>query len=213
MFHKDAIESTTLELLIKLQNTECLKDFHLVGGTSLAIQIGHRKSVDLDLFSQYDFDVNTLLEYLEEKFQFELSYSSKNTLKGNIGDVKIDFLTHKYPFIKNPISIEDASLLSIEDIAAMKLNAITGNGTRSKDFIDIYFILKQYSVEDILHFYNIKYSSRNQLHVIKSLIYFKDIDTKDWPVMILEKNLSLPKVKRAIETSVNSFSNKLKDDN
>ncbi len=213
MFHKDAIESTTLELLIKLQNTECLKDFHLVGGTSLAIQIGHRKSVDLDLFSQYDFDVNTLLEYLEEKFQFELSYSSKNTLKGNIGDVKIDFLTHKYPFIKNPISIEGASLLSIEDIAAMKLNAITGNGTRSKDFIDIYFILKQYSVEDILHFYNIKYSSRNQLHVIKSLIYFKDIDTKDWPVMILEKNLSLPKVKRAIETSVNSFSNKLKDDN
>jgi len=99
--------------------------------------------------------------------------------------------------------------LSIEDIAAMKLNAITGNGTRSKDFIDIYFLLKQYSVEDMLHFYNTKYSTRNQLHVIKSLIYFNDIDTKDWPVMILEKKLNLAKVKKSIEMNVKTFSNKL----
>jgi len=99
MFHKDAIESTTLELLVKLQNTDYLKNFYLVGGTSLAMQIGHRKSVDLDLFSQHDFDVNFILEYLEENFQFELNYSSKNTLKGNIGDVKIDLLSHKYPLL------------------------------------------------------------------------------------------------------------------
>jgi hypothetical protein len=206
MFYKEAIESTTLELLKDLQSVELLKGFHLAGGTSLAMQIGHRKSIDLDLFSQNDFDANLLLEYLEESFGFVLIYSSKNTLKGYIRDVNIDLIAHKYPLVQR-LHIEDnVSLYSIEDIAAMKLNAIAGNGTRSKDFIDIYFILKYFSIEDIIGFYRAKYSSRNQLHVIKSLNYFDDISINDWPMMIKEKTLTLSKVKKTIVTQIKAFS-------
>lgn len=96
-------------------------------------------------------------------------------------------------------------LLAIEDIAAMKLNAIAGNGTRSKDFVDIYFILKQYSIEDIISFYKTKYNSRNQLHVIKSLNYFDDISMQDWPKMILEKKLTLSTVKKVISAHIKNF--------
>jgi hypothetical protein len=136
------------------------------------MQIGHRLSIDLDLFTQNDFDSNHLLEYLEESFGFKLNFSSKNTLKGSIGNVNIDLITHKYPLVKN-LRIEDGvRLFSIEDIAAMKMNAIAGNGTRSKDFADIYFILKQFSIADILGFYSTKYSSRNQIHAIKSLNFY-----------------------------------------
>jgi hypothetical protein len=79
-------------------------------------------------------------------------------------------------------------ILSKQDIAAMKLNAIAGNGTRSKDFIDVYFLLKEFSVQQLLSFYQTKYSQRNSLHVLKSLIYFDDISMADWPEMVLEKS-------------------------
>lgn len=209
MLCKNTIESGSLELLIKLQGTDLLKDFHLAGGTSLALQIGHRISIDLDLFSQNDFDTNYLLEQLEQNFGFRLDYAAINTLKGSINDIKIDFVSHKYPFVKPPLEIEQISIFSIEDIAAMKLNAIAGNGTRSKDFIDIYFILKQFSVNEILEFYRIKYKTRNLMHIVKSLIYFEEINVQDWPVMIIENNLSLAHVKKTIEKQVKNFSKSL----
>lgn len=209
MLYKNAIEENTLELLIKLQADEELSDFQLAGGTSLALQVGHRKSIDLDLFTQNDFDTNYLLEYLEQNYNFATDYTATNTLKGSIKNIKIDLISHKYELAKPFVQIENIILYSIEDIAAMKLNAITGNGTRSKDFIDIYFILKQFSVKEILVFYKTKYKSRNSFHVIKSLNYFDDIDIQDWPKMLLEKQLTIEKVKQTIEMCVQKYNKTL----
>jgi hypothetical protein len=100
--------------------------------------------------------------------------------------------------------------ISNADITAMKLNAIAGNGTRSKDFIDIYFILKHYSVNNILKFYELKYSNRNLLHAFKSLIYFDDISMSDWPEMILEKNLNIVTVKKEISNKVKLYNKLIK---
>jgi hypothetical protein len=209
MLHKETIESSSLELLRKLQSAELLSDFNLAGGTSLSLQIGHRISIDLDLFIQKDFDTNEVLEYLENAFEFKLVYSSKNTLRGNLEDVNIDLISHKYPLVAEPIQLDGIRLLSISDIAAMKLNAITGNGTRSKDFVDIYFILKQYSLSELLDFYKHKYSNRNLTQVLKSLVYFDDISINDWPNLVLEKNLTLNQVKKSIISHVKQFDSKL----
>ncbi len=141
MLYKNTVEKRTLELLIKLQSNPEFSNFYLAGGTALALQIGHRKSIDLDFFSLHDFDNNYLLEFLEHDFEFYLDYSDKNTLKGSINDIKIDILSHKYPLVKQVVKYDRIILYSVEDIIAMKLNAIAGNGTRSKDFIDIYFTL------------------------------------------------------------------------
>ena len=205
MLYKNTVEPSTLELLKNLQSSEALKDFHLVGGTALALHLGHRKSIDLDLFNLYDFDSQSLLEYLEQEYNFLSDYSAPNTLKGSINDIKIDLICHKYPFINQPMRLDDVRLLSIPDISAMKLNAIAGNGTRSKDFIDIYFILKQYSLSEILLFYKTKYHQRNVFHVIKSLVYFEDICMDDWPDMLLEKNVDIFKIKRFIEQQVINY--------
>jgi hypothetical protein len=205
MLHKNTIQPGTLELLIKLQSDEILNNFSLAGGTSLALQIGHRQSVDLDLFTTDDFDVNFLLEFLEANYNFHSDFTANNTLKGFIDSVKVDFISHKYPLVNNIRNIESIKLYSIEDIAAMKLNVIAGNGTRSKDFIDLYFLLKEYSVQQLLNFYSAKYKTRNTFHVVKSMVYFDDISLQDWPVMVLEKNLNLEKLKKSIEKKVKEW--------
>ena len=89
-------------------------------------------------------------------------------------------------------------MASLKDIAAMKLNAIAGNGTRVKDFIDIYFLLKENSFSDLIDFYCTKYENRNEFQIIKSLTYFNDIIVEDWPNMYLEKNLSFSDIKNFI---------------
>ena len=89
-------------------------------------------------------------------------------------------------------------MASKPDIAAMKVNAITGNGTRVKDFIDLYFLLKEMNFSEIIQFYKTKYQTNNDFHAIKSLGYFDDIIIAEWPKMILEKDLDIKKLKKSI---------------
>ncbi len=151
MLHKEAVEKSTLDLLKKLMNDESLKDFVLVGGTALALQLGHRVSIDLDLFSNKPFDVNILAVHLQTKYKFELDFISVNTLKGEIEGVQIDCIAHQYPWVEEQDDIETIRLASFIDIATMKLNAISGNGTRIKDFIDIAFLSTKISFNQMLN--------------------------------------------------------------
>ena len=206
MLQKKAIRSNTLELIRSLQSDTKFKDFYLVGGTALALQIGHRESIDIDLFTTKDFDVNSTLEYLEQEYAFFLQLSAKNTLKGIIDNIFVDIISHKYPIINKHVESEGIRMLSQDDIIAMKVNAITVNRSRIKDFIDIYFLLKHHSFSDIITCYKKKYSQRNDLHAIKSLCYFEDIDKKqDWPKLLKEKDLSLETIKSSITLSKNKY--------
>lgn len=198
MLHKETVQPGTLELIKKLQAEPDLKEFYLVGGTALALQIGHRISDDIDLFTTHAFDSNQLAEYLEKNFQMAIHYIHKNTLKGFIDNVLVDLITHNYERVEPEIEIDGVKMLSKADIAAMKVNAITGNGTRIKDFIDLYFLLKEFSFQQIIEFYRKKYNQRNDFHAVKSLTFFEDIDAASWPKMLLEKNLTLKKIKNNI---------------
>jgi len=210
MLHSETVNSKTLELIIWLQSDPLLKDFLLVGGTALALQIGHRKSVDIDFFTRREFDNQEILEHLERNYRFEEQYRRGNTIKGIINGVFVDLLLHDYKLIAEPLHIQDIRMASKQDIAAMKVNAITGNGTRVKDFIDIYFLLKEYSFSEIIEFYKAKYNTRNDFHAIKSLTYFDDIIAEEWPVMIIEKDLGLEDLKRTIIDERDLFLHELK---
>ncbi len=198
MLQKEAVEPRTLQLLEAIQADSMFAEFHLAGGTGLALQLGHRLSIDLDLFSTKAFDNNLILEHLEKEYQFILDYRAINTLKGSIRNIKVDFITHGYDLIEPTVNTEKIRLYSLADIAAMKINTITGNGTRSKDFVDLYFLLFKYSVGQMLKFYQNKYNDRNTFHAFKSLNYFDEVDMSDWPTLINNKNLSWEKVKAEI---------------
>lgn len=205
MLQKQAVEPSTLELIKKLQDKDYLHGFHLVGGTALALNIGHRNSIDIDLFSNFSFETQQLLENLTHDFQFNLFYSANNTLKGSVSNIKLDILAHRYPYVKEPLNIEGISMLSVEDIIAMKLNAISVNGQRVKDFVDIYFLLGTFTIEAMLSFYKKKYTLQNEVNVLKSLIWFNDVDLSDWPVMLKNKELKWNLVKKEITKSVKIY--------
>lgn len=198
MLHKETIDRSTLELLKKLQNKEYLDEFFLVGGTALALLYGHRKSIDIDLFSNFNFDAGKLLENLSTDFQFQLFFSAENTIKGSINGIQIDLIAHRYPMIGMPLITEGISILAVEDIAAMKLNAISTSGQRVKDFIDIYYLLDKFPLAELISFYKKKYSQYNEVNVLKSITWFNDVKLEDWPVILKDKNLKWEEVKDRI---------------
>ncbi|TCD01494.1 nucleotidyl transferase AbiEii/AbiGii toxin family protein [Pedobacter psychroterrae] len=179
MLRKETVNDATLELLITLMNDQLLQDFFLVGGTALALQIGHRKSIDLDLFSQKTFDAEQLLAELESKYQFQLNYQARNTLKGNIEGVQVDLITHNYPLVSPLLNVEGVRMASASDIAAMKLNAISGNGTRLKDFIDIAYLSSSITLAEMIESFGEKYGSRNPVMLVKALDYHQDVDFQE----------------------------------
>lgn len=184
MLYTETIEGGTLELLRNLQSEVLLSSFNLVGGTSLALRMGHRKSVDLDLFTKDDFDLQELRELLVNKYDFQVSYEKGKTLKGFINNVKIDLIKYDYPQVCSVETIEGIRFESIPDVIAMKLSAICDNGSRMKDFIDIAFLSSKYSFDDMLKFYSTKFPASNQMMLAKALVYFADIDFNEDIVML-----------------------------
>lgn len=198
MLHKETIDQPTLELLKELQQKKYLQSFSLVGGTALALHYGHRKSVDIDLFSDFSFDTGKLLENLTSDFKFQLFFTAQSTIKGSINGVQIDIIAHRYPLLSPPVTAEGISILAVEDIAAMKLNAIAVSGQRVKDFIDIYYLLDYFSLAELFSFYKKKYTQYNEVNVIKSITWFNDVVMDDWPVILKDKNLKWDSIKNRI---------------
>lgn len=203
MFYKDpfVIAPNTFKLIQELQQLSCLKDFNLVGGTSLALQLGHRNSIDIDLFTENTFTVESILETLQESHSVTITLAKTNVVLAIINNVKTDFIRHNYPLLKPPIVEEGVRMLGLEDIAAMKLHYIVQSGKRLKDFIDVYFLLEHYSMSQIVGFYEQKYSYYNAIIALKALNYFEDIDeAMDPPKM--NKPISLTQIKKRIQTAI-----------
>ena len=137
MLQLQTVKPNTLELLKSLMQKEYLNSFVLVGGTALALQMGNRESIDLDLFSTDDFSSNEILSSLLNDYQIIVNNQLTQTLISTINQVKVDFIKFHYPFIRPFVIIENVRMASIEDIAAMKLDAITGRGSK-KDFYDLF---------------------------------------------------------------------------
>ena len=124
----------------------------LVGGTALALQYGHRQSVDLDMFGPVQFDSLEMRQVLNPLGKLTVVKETSNIKIYLLDGIKVDFVNYAYPWIDNAIEEEGIRLASDKDIAAMKINAIEGRGSK-KDFIDLYFLLKHYTLQEILDFY------------------------------------------------------------
>jgi hypothetical protein len=205
MPYRESVDIQTLELIKELQAREYLKEFFLVGGTALALHLNHRQSVDIDLFSNTAFDTNNLLEAIQQDFSYQISHTATNTLKGSIHNIKVDLIAHRYPYLNPPVTISGIQALSLPDITAMKLNAIVTSGQRSKDFIDIYYLADYFTVENMLSFYKAKYSQEKDTFLLKSLIYFDEVDLSDWPVLIKDRSLKWSAIKKKLTSLVLNY--------
>ncbi|MFH0923961.1 MAG: nucleotidyl transferase AbiEii/AbiGii toxin family protein [Candidatus Falkowbacteria bacterium] len=184
---EEAINKKTKRLLSAIARSGLIKDFYLAGGTALALQYGHRKSVDLDWFSRKSFDTAKLKKDLSGLGKIIVSSDEKDTLNLSIGGVKASFMGYPYKLIFPLLSWQGVKLADQRDIACMKLDAMSSRGSK-KDFIDLYFFLKNYSFAYLLNLFENKYMSikYNKLHILKSLTYFTDADSEPMPIMIQE---------------------------
>lgn len=146
------VEPHTLELLRAISNLSIASETRLVGGTSLALQYGHRNSVDLDFFGSVPFDDNMIESALKSVGTLQVIKRTPNIKMYVIDGVKIDIVNYSYDWIDEPVIENGLRLASPKDIAAMKINAIEGRG-KKKDFIDIYVLLQHYSLQELMQFY------------------------------------------------------------
>lgn len=165
------------------------KDFYLAGGTALALQIGHRDSVDFDFFSQRDIDTKKIFEKITETFidyKILKTQEEKNTLTVFISNgIKLSLFGYKYSLLNNTIDDENLRIASVEDIGCMKLSAITSRAT-NKDYIDLYYILQKIDLKNLLEKCSEKFLDLDTSLILKSLVYFDDIDTE--PIIFKNNN-------------------------
>lgn len=206
MLHTETVEPRTLELLKKLMGSKLLEEFDLAGGTALALQIGHRVSVDLDFFGNQVIDSNLLLEEFSSYGQVQELNIADKIFQISINDIKLDVVNYKFDLLSPALNIDGIRLLAKEDIAAMKLSAIAGRGSK-KDFVDLYFLLQEFSLGNILNFAQKKFTNKNLFHIVKSLTFFDDAEQE--PDLKMLKEVSWDKVKAFIEENVaeTSFDN------
>ncbi len=187
--------SPYLKSVLKIvMDSDILKPFRLVDGTSLSLQLGHRISIDIDLFTDSDYgslnfeDIET---FLKSKFSF-IVFSSELTSFGKsyfIGSsennaVKLDVF-YSDPFIDDELLIDNIRLASLKDITAMKIEVIQ-NGGRKKDFWDLHELLNYFSLEEMLAFHKIRYPfSHDSDLIIKNFTNFQIAD-EDFEVLCLK---------------------------
>ncbi len=194
MLQTQTVSPELLELLNKIMKSEVFSDFILVGGTALALQIGHRNSVDIDMFGNSEINPDIFIDELKKFGEVKLIQKSKHILIVSVDNIKVDFVNHIYPFLEKQIIIDGIRMASKKDISAMKLSAISGRGSR-KDFIDLYFLLNEFSLNDMIKFYDSKYEEGSYFLVLKSLTHFDDADIQQSPIIFKDFNWEKAKLK------------------
>lgn len=180
MLQLHAVSNQLLGVLNRLQKLSIFKNYRLVGGTALALQWGHRESIDIDLFGNDFIDSEEIISELKIFDNLKILKRGKLINIFVIEGIKVDIVNYNYKWLDEAIVIDGLTMASPKDIAAMKINAITGRGSK-KDFIDLFFLLKHYSLKDIYSFFEQKYPDGTLFLAYKSLTYFDDADQQTSP--------------------------------
>lgn len=182
--------------------------FYLAGGTALALQLGHRTSIDFDFYTQRHFDAPNLYKRIETVFgkEAEKTAQEKDSLFCTISKVDFSFFWYEYPLIKSLVVIEGIPVASLEDIAAMKLIAISHRPVK-RDYIDIFYLLRVFDLEKMFFSVKKKYPKFNQYFSLRALTYFDDVKDKEdkRPIKVFDKNFSWTKAKERIFEEVKKY--------
>lgn len=203
--HTESLEQNTKSVLDKIAGKDFVKPFYLAGGTALALHLGHRISVDLDFFTPEIFSVAQVRDALSTIGSFIItSQSEDGTLNGRLDDVSVSFFIYPYKNTYSLISWNGISLADPRDIAAMKIDAVSSRGSK-KDFIDLYFLLEQYHMQELIGFFETRFShvKYEKLHILKSLSYFEPAEEENMPNMLVK--VSWEEVKQRIQREANKL--------
>ena len=200
----EILDSKRKKLLSKLGFLN-KQGFYMAGGTALALQIGHRTSLDFDFYINKKFDSAKLYQELRKRFEkVILLQKAEDTLIVKLNEVAASFFYYSYPMVFPPAEINGLRIASKQDIAAMKIIAVSDRGTR-RDFVDVYFLMKEFSLENIFSFVKQKYPEFNIYVGLRGLTYFADADKKQQRKLYLFGTASWPKIKEFLIEEVKKY--------
>jgi len=205
---EETLQKNAKNTLALLGDSDILRDAYLAGGTALALQIGHRISVDFDFFTRKKFNEKIFIQRLVKlPIKFQTERTDWGTILGFADETKFSLFFYDYPLLAKPHNFLGINICDIKDIAPMKLAAISDRGTK-RDFIDLYFILaveKLFTLVEALDLYDKKFKvlHQNKLHILKSLVYFEDAELDAFPKMI--KKVDWKQIKVFFEKEVNKI--------
>jgi hypothetical protein len=189
--HSKILSVAQVRVLDALKSTAIAEEFYLGGGTALALQLGHRRSLDLDWFSHHVEDPEGRAQRLVDTGVSWRTHSiAPGTLHGRIAGVKVRFLEDPHRVLAAPVawSRMKCRLASVQDVAAMKIAAISSRGAK-KDYVDVFSLVQHgYSLKQMLRWYEQKHKVDNTYHVKNSLVYFEDVDREAMPSMLSKVN-------------------------
>jgi len=182
----ETLSPDTGRLIEKIKGRPWLSPFYLAGGTALALHLGHRTSIDLDLFTQSGFEEMTIINYLRTIGDLRLDQTGKGTIIGDLDRVRISLFEYPYRLLEPLIEWNGLHVASVLDIALMKIVAIFQRGS-IKDFIDLFFVAKKFKpIHSLIPELPRKYVGVqfNTNHILRSLCYFDDAEKEPMPSMI-----------------------------
>ncbi len=203
--YENTLTQNTKHVLESLNQAGIIKDFYLAGGSALALYYGHRFSVDLDWFAENFSYTSVFRDKLSELGKLAVESEGESTFNGALEGVKISFFEYPYPLISSKTQYKgDIYLASRPDIAVMKLEAVARRGTY-KDFVDLYFLLQEYNLGQLLSFLKEKFEDveYNETHLLKSITYFEDAKKSEFPEMI--KRVSWEDIKKFLLSVVEQY--------
>jgi hypothetical protein len=175
----ETVDPGTLDLVKRLMADKRLDEFNLVGGTALALQLGHRKSIDVDLFSVKAFDTGRMAEYLVRQYNAEIFRQNDKAIYSYIGRVKVDIMRDPHPLIDKLENTAGVRMLSIRDIGAMKMYSVHDDGGRLKDFADIHKLLERNPLNTYLDYSRQKYPDVDPVMLKRLLVDQPKVDLDD----------------------------------
>ena len=202
----EILNSNQKKILPGLAKALTGSNMYLAGGTALALQVGHRPSVDFDWFSTKIGNPEQLFSTLRQYHDFTVISVSFETIYLNINDVMVSFIGYKYPMLQVPFLWNEHGIImaGIDDITCMKLSAITNRGAR-KDFIDLHHIISNFHpLPYYLELFSQKYQQTDIGHIIRSLIFFEDAEEE--PDIQIFTSVTWPEIKRDFKNWVKNLS-------
>lgn len=216
MLYWNTVTDVLKESLIKLMRARELSNFRLVGGTALSLYLGHRVSVDIDLFTDAPYgsvDFLAIESFLKADFTYvsgdfgRIDGIGKSYLVGPDVDnaVKLDIYCSMDPFFQPAVKEDEIRIASTEEIIAMKVDVIQRTG-RKKDFWDLHELLKKYSVAQMINLHKQRFEwAHDEPLILKNLVDFTEADNDFDPICLKEKEWVF--IKEDLEEAVINLNN------
>ena len=207
-FYPHILNPTQNEILPRLSFTK--PEFYLGGGTALALQLGHRTSVDFDFYAPRKFDNQQMAQTINRLFPGTdiTPEQPENTLRLDVIGTEISAFYYPYPLLEPLVDYGSVSLASLTDIAAMKTAAVVQRA-RQRDFYDIYYLIKELGMEKIITatYQKFPWYEENNVVVFTSLTYFTDADNdlEAERVKVFDRNVTWEMVKKRVKEETQKY--------